>query len=120
MLCISLAVAQTVPDGLDNSLGDRSKIIELAGKLTAEDVQFYYQIGLAGRRDMGLAPDPRAGLEMVLLRMLAFKPQGVIDAPRQVLPRPVSAVAEAAAPVKSCRRLIRQMMRRQASALSRT
>ncbi|WP_339674683.1 DNA polymerase III subunit gamma/tau [uncultured Zhongshania sp.] len=95
-----LAVAQTVPDGLDNSLGDRSKIIELAGKLTAEDVQFYYQIGLAGRRDMGLAPDPRAGLEMVLLRMLAFKPQGVIDAPRQVLPRPVSAVAEAAAPVK--------------------
>lgn len=95
-----LAVAQTVPDGLDNSLGDRAKIVELASKLAAEDVQFYYQIGLAGRRDMGLAPDPRAGLEMLLLRMLAFKPQGVIDAPRQILPRPVAAVAEAATSVK--------------------
>ncbi|CAA0108088.1 DNA polymerase III subunit gamma/tau [Zhongshania aliphaticivorans] len=95
-----LAVAQTVPEGLDNSLGDRNKIIELASKLAAEDVQFYYQIALAGRRDMGLAPDPRAGLEMLLLRMLAFKPQGIIDAPRQSLARPVAAVAEATASVK--------------------
>jgi DNA polymerase-3 subunit gamma/tau len=95
-----LAVAQTIPDGLDDSLGDRIKIIELASKLTAEDVQFYYQIGLAGRRDMGLAPDPRAGLEMLLLRMLAFKPQGVIDGPRQILPRSVAPAAEAATSVK--------------------
>jgi DNA polymerase III subunit gamma/tau len=96
-----LAVAQTVPDGLDNSLGDRAKLIDLAATITAEDVQFYYQIALAGRRDMGFAPDPRAGLEMLLLRMLAFKPQGIIDAPRRNLPKPVTAVAgEAAAPVK--------------------
>jgi DNA polymerase-3 subunit gamma/tau len=95
-----LAVAQTIPDGLDDSLGDRIKIIELASKITAEDIQFYYQIGLAGRRDMGLAPDPRAGLEMLLLRMLAFKPQGVIDGPRQILPRPVAPAAEAATAVK--------------------
>ena len=95
-----LAVAQTVPEGLDNSLGDRNKIIELAPKLAAEDVQFYYQIALAGRRDIGLAPDPRSGLEMLLLRMLAFKPQGIIDAPRQSLARPIAAVAEATASVK--------------------
>jgi DNA polymerase-3 subunit gamma/tau len=95
-----LAVAQTVPEGLDDSLGDRLKIIELASKIAAEDVQFYYQIGLAGRRDMGLAPDPRAGLEMLLLRMLAFKPQGVIDGPRQILPKRVASVAEAATSVK--------------------
>lgn len=94
-----LAVAQTVAEGLDNSLGDRQRIIDLAATVTAEDVQFYYQMALAGRRDMGLAPDPRAGLEMLLLRMLAFKPQGVIDGPRQKLARAPSA-AEAAAPVK--------------------
>ncbi|WP_373096666.1 DNA polymerase III subunit gamma/tau [Zhongshania sp.] len=94
-----LAVAQTVAEGLDNSLGDRQRIIDLAATVTAEDVQFYYQMALAGRRDMGLAPDPRAGLEMLLLRMLAFKPQGVIDGPRQALPRAKSA-AEVAAPVK--------------------
>ena len=40
----------------------------------AEDVQFYYQLGLMGRRDLPLAPDPRDGFEMVLLRMLAFRP----------------------------------------------
>jgi DNA polymerase-3 subunit gamma/tau len=94
-----LAVAQTVPEGLDNSLGDRQRIIDLAATIAAEDVQFYYQMALAGRRDMGLAPDPRAGLEMLLLRMLAFKPQGVIDSPQKTLPRARPA-AEAAVPAK--------------------
>src|SRR5690606_39145154 len=44
---------------------------------SAEDVQLYYQMGLLGRRDLPLAPDGRVGLEMALLRMLAFRPQGV-------------------------------------------
>ncbi|MFT5887233.1 MAG: DNA polymerase-3 subunit gamma/tau [Zhongshania sp.] len=92
-----LAIAQTVAEGLDNSLGDRQRILELAANLAAEDVQFYYQMALSGRRDLGLAPDPRAGLEMLLLRMLAFKPQGVIDAPTQSLPRAKPAVEAAAA-----------------------
>ncbi len=94
-----LAVAQTVAEGLDNSLGDRQRIIDLAATVAAEDVQFYYQMALAGRRDLGLAPDPRAGLEMLLLRMLAFKPQGVIDGPQKTLPRAKPA-AEAAVAVK--------------------
>jgi DNA polymerase-3 subunit gamma/tau len=92
-----LAIAQTVAEGLDNSLGDRQRIFELAANLAAEDVQFYYQMALSGRRDLGLAPDPRAGLEMLLLRMLAFKPQGVIDAPTQALPRAKPAVEAVAA-----------------------
>ena len=37
-------------------------------------VQLYYQIALIGRRDLALAPDPRGGFEMVMLRMLAFRP----------------------------------------------
>src|SRR5690606_9241600 len=41
---------------------------------------------LLGRRDLPLSPDPRAGFEMVLLRMLAFKPQGVPELPSQPLP----------------------------------
>lgn len=43
-------------------------------RLTPEDVQLFYQIGLHGRRDIALAPDTRSGLEMTLLRMLAFRP----------------------------------------------
>ena len=47
---------------------------ELAAALPAEDVQLFYQTALLGRRDLDLAPDPRSGAEMALLRMLAFRP----------------------------------------------
>ena len=47
---------------------------ELASQIDPADLQLYYQIGLIGKRDLPLAPDPRTGFEMVLLRMLAFKP----------------------------------------------
>jgi len=40
----------------------------------AQTLQLWYQIALAGRRDIGWAPSPRVGLEMTLLRMLAFEP----------------------------------------------
>jgi DNA polymerase-3 subunit gamma/tau len=39
-----------------------------------EDIQLFYQIAIIGRRDLSLSPDPRSGVEMTLLRMLAFKP----------------------------------------------
>jgi DNA polymerase-3 subunit gamma/tau len=80
-----IAVAHAVPDGLDNSRGDRDKVLTLAAQLTAEDAQLFYQIALNGRRDLPLSADPRSGLEMVLLRMLAFKPQGVPQPPREPL-----------------------------------
>jgi len=46
----------------------------LAARLAPEDVQLFYQIGVMGRRDLPHAPDPRGGVEMVLLRMAAFRP----------------------------------------------
>ena len=63
-----VAIAQALPDGVDNGHGDRDRVLALAQALPAEDVQFYYQMGLIGRRDLPLAPDPRGGFEMVLLR----------------------------------------------------
>ncbi|HCR97215.1 MULTISPECIES: DNA polymerase III subunit gamma/tau [Halomonas] len=81
-----LAVAQMVPDAVDNSHGDREAILQLASRFTAEDIQLYYQIGLQGRGDMAHAPDLRSALEMTLLRMLAFRPQGVPKPPRTPLP----------------------------------
>jgi DNA polymerase-3 subunit gamma/tau len=47
---------------------------ELAAALPADDVQLFYQVAIMGRRDLHLAPDPRSGAEMTLLRMLAFRP----------------------------------------------
>lgn len=69
-----VALAQAVPDALDENLDNREAVVALAKEMTPEDVQLFYQIGLIGRRDLPLAPDARGGLEMVLLRMLAFRP----------------------------------------------
>ncbi|WP_404298028.1 DNA polymerase III subunit gamma/tau [Halomonas sp.] len=81
-----LAIAQMVPDALDNGHGDRDALLALAARFTAEDVQLYYQIGIQGRGDMEHAPDLRTALEMTLLRMLAFRPQGVPKPPTTPLP----------------------------------
>ncbi|PQA39319.1 DNA polymerase III subunit gamma/tau, partial [Amnimonas aquatica] len=70
-----LAVAQAVPEAIDNAEGDRDRLLALASAITAEDLQLYYQMALHGRRDLPLAVDPRAGFEMTVLRMLAFRPQ---------------------------------------------
>lgn len=96
-----VAIAQALPEAVDNGQGDRDRVLALASALPAEDVQFYYQMGLIGRRDLPLAPDPRGGFEMVLLRMLAFRPADADDAPKPVL-KPVGisqATADPATPV---------------------
>lgn len=64
-----IAVLQIVP-GTEAS----TTTTTLATQLSAEDIQLYYQIALLGKRDLALAPNPKAGFEMVMLRMLAFKP----------------------------------------------
>ncbi|WP_028693794.1 DNA polymerase III subunit gamma/tau [Pseudomonas cremoricolorata] len=96
-----VAIAQALPEAVDNGQGDRERVLALAQALPAEDVQFYYQMGLIGRRDLPLAPEPRGGFEMVLLRMLAFRPADNDDAPRPVL-KPVGisqATADSTQPV---------------------
>ncbi len=69
-----VAIAQMVPDAVDDTGGDRQAVLDLAGSISREDVQLFYQIGLVGRRDLSLSPEPRGGFEMVMLRMLAFRP----------------------------------------------
>lgn len=98
-----IALAQVMPAAVDNSLGDREQVLELARLLRPEEVQLYYQVALMGRKDMPLVPEPREGLEMTLLRMLAFRPAG--SEPLQGLSPteakgtdPVSEPAAAAAP----------------------
>ncbi len=54
--------------------GDEAAVASLAQALPAEEVQLLYQIAINGRRDLSLAPTPRAGFEMTMLRMLAFRP----------------------------------------------
>ena len=70
----NLALLKQVPDAYDYNMGDKERYLKLLESLSTEDIQLYYQIALHGRRDLPLAPDQRNGLEMVLLRMLAFRP----------------------------------------------
>lgn len=46
---------------------------DFAALIASDDLQLYYQMGLHARRDLEWAPSPRQGLEMALLRMLAFR-----------------------------------------------
>ncbi len=102
-----LAVIQAVPEWEAGDDEDIEVLRALSALLTPEDTQLNYQIALNGRRDLELAPDPRAGFEMVLLRMLAFHPAGAAVtaqgngvAVRKPGPTALPAAA-AAPPVKS-------------------
>jgi len=86
-----VALAQLLPDAVDNSFGDRTRVLEFAGASAPETLQLYYQIAIVGARDLPLASSPRAGFEMTLLRMLAFKPQGLIQIPERSLAKTPSA-----------------------------
>ena len=69
-----VTLLQCVPGYSDPARSDWDAIAGLAELISAEDAQLFYQIAIKGRDELGLAPDPRTGLEMTLLRMLAFRP----------------------------------------------
>jgi DNA polymerase-3 subunit gamma/tau len=76
MLLQRLAVMQMVPSmAQDGDDPDTQGLADLAQAMPAEETQLLYSLCLHGRSELGLAPDEYAGLTMVLLRLLAFKPQ---------------------------------------------
>jgi DNA polymerase-3 subunit gamma/tau len=86
------------------ALGEQAETLEedtavkaLARTLNPEECQLFYQLGLHGRRDLPLAPEPLIGFEMALLRMLAFKPETGLS-PESSAPVGAQAVPVAAAP----------------------
>ena len=87
-LLLRMALAQSVAGALEE-LPEPERLSALAGKLDPESVQLYYQIALQGREDLPLAPDEHAGFLMSVLRMLAFRPEGIGKASPQ--PKPEAA-----------------------------
>ena len=95
-----MTIAQTVPDALDTSWPDQARIVELAARATIDDTQLFWQMAVGGRREVHLASSARAGLEMILLRMIAFRPAAVFqpqpaagDSPPKKPEPPVAPVA---------------------------
>ena len=75
-----MAVLQAVPGigaGDDDTDPEVVETARLAHLMPADETQLLYSLCLHGRGELGLAPDEYAGLTMVLLRLLAFKPPGI-------------------------------------------
>jgi DNA polymerase-3 subunit gamma/tau len=89
-----IAIVQVVPQAAaDDEEFDAAELRRLAQAISPEDAQLYYQIALGGRRDLNMAPDPRIGFEMTLLRMLAFRPDDAAQAASSGAARPASSIA---------------------------
>jgi DNA polymerase-3 subunit gamma/tau len=72
-----MAVVQTVGSAMeDDSDPEATDTARLAALMPRDETHLLYSICLHGRADLGLAPDEYAALTMVLLRLLAFKPEG--------------------------------------------
>ncbi|HEY2781846.1 MAG TPA: DNA polymerase III subunit gamma/tau [Steroidobacteraceae bacterium] len=104
-----VAIVQIVPEAApQDEEFDSALLTQLAQAISPEDAQLYYQIALGGRRDLNMAPDPRVGFEMTLLRMLAFRPDAPVQASKPVggartAPVASAAPASAAGAVESAR-----------------
>ncbi len=69
------ALHQVNPEALAWKGADPGPAAELAALADPELLQLLYQVALVGKRDLALAPDPRSGFEMALLRMAVFQPR---------------------------------------------
>ncbi len=81
-LFVRIAMKQAVSGFEGDELYAPEVLEHLSKAIAPEDVQLFYQTAITGRRDLGLAPDPRSGFEMTLLRMIAFRPLGDAEQPR--------------------------------------
>jgi len=79
MVLQRMAVLQAVPDMAEADASDpeAAEMARLAGVMPPDETQLLYSLSLHGRQELGLAPDEYAALTMVLLRLLAFKPQAL-------------------------------------------
>ncbi|PWC15061.1 DNA polymerase III subunit gamma/tau [Brenneria roseae subsp. americana] len=102
-----IAMVQLLPTALSHDYASvEARLRDLARALPPADVQLYYQILLIGRKELPYAPDRRMGVEMTLLRALAFHPQQIIEAPASAPPvstrpspsTPAAAIANTATP----------------------
>jgi DNA polymerase-3 subunit gamma/tau len=108
-----IAAAQIVPESVLEDWPEAAEIRRLAGALTKEEAQLFYQISITSRPDLSLAPDEQTGFAMTLLRMLAFRPGNetpgragsstppVASAPRSAAPANQTAAPARVAPAAS-------------------
>ncbi len=112
-----MALLQALPDLPPGEDEDEDAVLrQLAAQFAPEDLQLLYQIAINARRDLDYAPDARAGFEMALLRMLAFRPQAApplaASGGGQARAAATAAGARAAGGAGTCSRAGREPCRR--------
>lgn len=88
-----IALMQLLPK---KSSDDNEHFSFLAKHISPEDVQFFYQVIVSGRKDLSNAPNRRIGTEMTLLRALAFHPKFLTAVPKAnttITPQPLTPSA---------------------------
>lgn len=78
-LLVRIQLAQFAPATVGDDEADRDRLLAIASIMPPPFVQLAYQIILAGRAELALAPDEHAGFVMTLLRLHAFRPASVAD-----------------------------------------
>lgn len=89
-----IAMVQLTPSAIGSDMAAiEQRLRELARTVSPADLQLYYQTLLIGRKELPWAPERRMGVEMTLLRALAFHPQAPEPeaAPRAAAPVAASA-----------------------------
>jgi DNA polymerase-3 subunit gamma/tau len=108
-----MAVIQAVPAaGEADGDSEAAEIARLAALMPADETQLLYSLCLHGRAELGLAPDEYAGLTMVLLRLLAFKPPHPerIEEKKTLSDAPAAPQASAAVPQGRVLRVVQPPM----------
>ncbi|HZO22895.1 MAG TPA: DNA polymerase III subunit gamma/tau [Steroidobacteraceae bacterium] len=100
-LLVRIAMKQAVPDFEGDELYAPEVLERLASVFAPEDVQLFYQTAVIGRRDLALAPDPRTGFQMTLLRMAAFRPAAAAGASHPLPDRGRSAGSSQQSPAEA-------------------
>ena len=72
-----VAIIQLLPEDSKNILKSDKTLVKFAHAMKKEEAQLYYQIGIMGRKDLYFSPDAKSGLEMIMIRMLAFNPAAI-------------------------------------------
>ena len=81
-----ISLAQAVPGSVDLTLPEHERLTSMAQGITADDAHLWWQMAVAAKRELYLASDPRAGLDMAVLRMIAFRPAVVLTDASEVPP----------------------------------
>ncbi len=77
------ALCQFQLNAAELALTESAFVRAVAKTHSAESIQLYYQLLLSGKKDLAYAPDQRIGLEMALLRAIAFVPATGHELPQE-------------------------------------